>query len=193
MIEDVVGDDVLELDVQAMLNGVDLEGTRRSLQTTDRLTDALRLFYSYAHEDGNLRDALETHLKILHRRGLIAPWYDRKIDAGDEWKLQIDEHLERADIILLLVSADFIASDYCWDIEMVRALERHEAGEACIIPVIVRDVNWHKAPFGRLQALPPNGLAVDLWPNRDTAWRQVSEGIERVIARRLDQTRRPRG
>src|SRR5262249_27655165 len=90
-------------------------------------------------------------------------------------------NLERADIILLLVSADFIASDYCYEKELKRALERHEKGEARVIPVIVRDVNWRSAPFAKLTALPANWTAVTLWPNKDSAWRDVAEGIARVV------------
>jgi internalin A len=96
--------------------------------------------------------------------------------------LKIDENRERADIILLLVSADFITSDYRYEIEMKRALERHQAGEAQVIPVIVRDCNWSKAPFAHLQALPKNGQAVELWEHKDSAWLNVEEGIERVVA-----------
>ena len=142
---------------------------------------AIRVFYSYCHKDEALRRELEVHLKILERTGVIDSWHDRKIMAGEEWEDEIDEHLEAADIILLLVSADFIASNYCWDVEMVRAMERHEAGEARVIPVVVRDVNWRKAPFARLQALPEDAKAVMLWGDRDTAWRNVSEGIEAVV------------
>jgi internalin A len=135
---------------------------------------------------------LETHLKLLQRQGLIEPWHDRTIEAGDEWKQKIDEHLERAAIILLLVSADFITSDYCFEKEMQQALERHKRGEARVIPVVVRDVNWRIAPFAQLQALPKDGKAVTLWENRDSAWRNVSEGIERVVEEmrpRLGQSR----
>ena len=144
--------------------------------------DPVRLFYSYSHKDETLRNELEAHLKILHRQGLIAPWHDRQIEAGDEWKHKISDNLERADIILLLVSADFISSDYCYEIEMKRALERHDHNEARVVPVVVRDVNWSGAPFAKLQALPKDGKAVTLWANRDTAWRDVSEGIQRVVA-----------
>ena len=112
---------------------------------------------------------------------MIEAWHDRRIEAGDEWKEQIDRNLEDADIILLLVSADFIASDYCYVKEMTRALERHERNEARVIPVIVRNVNWTRAPFAHLQALPTDGKAVKKWSDRDTAWRNVSEGIERVV------------
>jgi internalin A len=124
---------------------------------------------------------LDIHLKLLQRTGLITVWHDRKIGAGDDWREQIDENLERADIVLLLVSPDFIASDYCYDKEMKRALKRWESGEATVIPVIIRDVNWKHAPFARLQALPMDGIAITKWRDRDSAWRSVSEGIERLV------------
>jgi hypothetical protein len=139
------------------------------------------LFYSYSHKDEKFRDALAKHLALLKRQGLIKEWYDRQIGAGDEWREAIDEHLEAADIILLLVSADFIASDYCFDKEMGRALERHDGGEALVIPIIVRPVNWTGAPFGRLQALPKNGKPVTVWDNRDSAWVNVAEGISKMV------------
>ena len=98
------------------------------------------------------------HLGILKRQGVIRDWHDRKITAGTEWKGQIDHHLDTAGVILLLVSADFIASDYCYDVEMKRALERHDTGEARVIPVILRPVDgWQAAPFGKLQAAPTDG------------------------------------
>lgn len=178
---EVVGDRVIEVDVHALLNGVELDGTRRKERTMDAQRQAVRLFYSYSHKDETLRNELETHLKLLHRQGLLETWQDRQIEAGEEWKQKIDDNLERADIVLLLVSADFIASDYCYEKEMGRALERHAQGEARVIPVIVRDVNWRIAPFARLQALPKDGKVVTLWANKDSAWRNVSEGIERVV------------
>jgi internalin A len=174
------GGRLLEVDVEDLLNGVDLEGARQRARTPNDQRRLVRLFYSYSHRDEALRNELETHLKILQREGLISMWYDRKIEAGDDWSKEIDENLERADIILLLVSADFIASDYCYEKEMTRALERGQEGKARVIPVIVRDVNWGKAPFAKLQALPKDGLAVTKWGDRDSAWRNVSEGIERV-------------
>ncbi len=177
----VVGSQVIELDVQELLNGVDLEGTRRRERTIDERRQAVRLFYSYSHKDESLRNELETHLKLLQRRGLIETWQDRRIGPGDEWKQRIDENLERADIVLLLVSADFIASDYCYEKEMERALGRWKEGEATVIPVIVRDVSLTGAPFAGLQYLPKDGVAVTEWKSKDSAWRNVSEGIERVV------------
>jgi internalin A len=172
-----IGEDVVHVHVRELLDGVDLEGMR---QTGARVRCSATVFVSYSHKDERFKDELETHLKLLQRVGLIAEWHDRKIEAGDDWKARIDEHLERADIVLLLVSADFIASDYCYEQEMMRALQRHAAGAARVIPVVVRDVNWRLAPFADLQALPKDGMAVNEAPSRDAAWRSVSEGIERV-------------
>jgi hypothetical protein len=120
-------------------------------------------------------------LKLLHRQGLISAWHDRKIAAGEEWKDQIDKNLEAAEIILLLISADFIASDYSYDKEMSRALERHEAGRVQVIPVILRDVDWHPAPFGKFQPLPKDGRPVTSWENKDSAWKDVALGIRKAV------------
>lgn len=113
------------------------------------------VFYSYAHEDELLREQLEKCLSMLRRQGLISEWHDRQIAAGTEWAKEIDAYLETASVILLLVRSDFIASHYCYDIEMQRALERHARGEARVIPVILRPCEWREAPFAHLQVLPP--------------------------------------
>ncbi len=178
-----VNDDIVTVNVTELLNGVGLtEGRRRSgPKKRGRKQEGLSLFYSYSHKDENFRDELETHLKLLQRQGAIYNWHDRRIIPGDEWDKKIDEHLEKANIILLLVSADFIASDYCYDVEMKRAIERHENKEAVVIPVILRECDWHSAPFGKLQALPKDGKAVKLWPDRDCAWKDVAQGIRSVI------------
>jgi internalin A len=172
--------EILDLNVQELLGGVTLKGERRSERSLEARHEAVRLFISYSHKDDKLRDELQTHLKLLQRQSVIDAWDDRRIGAGEEWKQRIDENLERADIILLLVSADFIKSDYAYEKEMMRALERHDKGEARVIPVIVRDVSWKKAPFAKLQALPTGGKPVSNWPKKDSAWRNVSEGIEKV-------------
>lgn len=97
-----------------------------------------KVFFSYAHEDEALRDKLETHLSLLKRQGVIETWHDRRIGPGDAFGDDIDTALETSDIVLLLVSADFLASDYCHDIEMRRALERHAQGLARVVPIILR-------------------------------------------------------
>ncbi len=104
-----------------------------------------------------MRDQLEVQLSMLKRQGAIETWHDRRIGAGQEIDGAISGNLEEADIILLLVSPDFLASDYCYDREMIRAMERHHAGDAIVIPVILRACDWHPAPFGKLNATPPDG------------------------------------
>jgi internalin A len=178
---EVIGDKVVKIPVSQLLDGVDLSRMPRRAEGHAMVDSPLKVFYSYAHKDDTLRNEMETHLKILERRGLISPWHDRLIRQGDQWAGEIDVNLEIADIILLLVSADFIASDYCYSKEMTLALEREKAGKARVIPVILRDCHWKGAPFGDFQGLPKDFKPVTLWPDRDSAWRDVSEGIERAI------------
>ncbi len=143
--------------------------------------EAYRVFISYSHDDEALRQELEKHLALLRREGRVRTWHDREITAGDEWRGQLDARLDAADLILLLVSASFIASDYCWDVETARALERHALGETRVVPVIVRPCDWQSAPFAELQALPRAGKPVTDWPNPDTAWLDVARGLRRAI------------
>ena len=145
--------------------------------------ESCRLFYSYSHKDEALRDELEKHLSLLRREGMIEQWHDRRIAAGQEWEGEIDENLAAAHVVLLLVSADFIASDYCFDIEMKTAMQRHEAEEAIVIPVILRPCDWHTAPFGKLLALPKYGKAATSWSNQDEAFTDVAGGIREAIGR----------
>ena len=145
------------------------------------MSQPVRIFFSYSHEDDRHRIRLEKHLKLLERQGLIEPWSDRKLLPGAEWAKEIDQRLERADLVLFLVSADFVTSEYCWGVEMKRALERHEVGEVQVVPVIVRDCDWHGTPFGRLLALPEDGKAVTSWANEDEAWAQVARGLRRRV------------
>src|SRR5436853_3089056 len=141
----------------------------------------ITLFYSYAHEDEPLRQRLETHLSLLRRQGLISEWYDRRILAGDTWEHTIDKHLETASVILLLISPDFLASDYCYNIEMQRALERQKLSEAHAIPIILRPCDWQHAPFGYLQSLPLNGKAITTWNNEDEAFLAVAQSLRQII------------
>lgn len=142
----------------------------------------VEVFFSYSHKDEPFREQLETHLSMLKRQGLIKPWHDRMITAGDEWKGQIDDNLNAADIVLLLVTANFLASDYCYDIEMMRAMERHEIGEARVVPIILTPVEgWMHSPFAKLQVLPKDGKPVTKWEDRDEAFVNVAQGIRRVI------------
>jgi TIR domain len=143
----------------------------------------VKLFYSYSHKDEALRDELDAHLKILQRQKVIAPWKDRDIEAGAEWNEEIKRELDEAQIILLLISKDFIASDFCWDKEMERAMQRHDAGEAAVIPIILRSCDWKGAPFGKLQGLPKDMKPVNDWADRDQAFTNVAQGIRKVAER----------
>ena len=154
----------------------------------------ISLFYSYAHEDQALRDELAGHLKILERRGLIQAWHDRQITPGQAWDQAIDQHLEQADLVLLLVSKDFIESDYIFGVELARAMQRQQARACEVVPIIVRAVNLEPEdaqdlPFLQLQALPDDLKAVTSWANRDEAWTQVAKGLRATVngirARRL--------
>jgi hypothetical protein len=117
----------------------------------------------------------------LQREGKIANWHDRRIGASREWHGEIDSHLNSAPVILLLVSPSFLASDYIHDVELKRAMERHEAGEARVIPVILRPSDWKHAPFYKLQALPRDARPVTTWGNRDAAFLDIAQGIRAVI------------
>lgn len=142
------------------------------------------VFFSYSHADEPMRDQIEKQLSMLKRQGVIETWHDRRIPAGANIDDAIDEHINRDDIILLLVSADFIASDYCYAIEMTRALERHQAGDAIVIPVILRACDWHHAPFGKLNAVPRDGKPISQWPDLDEALLQVAKAVREAAAHR---------
>lgn len=129
----------------------------------------LQLFLSYSHHDEDLCERFTVHLSQLKRDGLIAPWSDRLITAGKDWAGAIDENLNSAHIIVLLVSPDFLASDYCNDVEMDRALQRHQKGEARVVPLILKPADWQTSRFGRLhlQAIPKGAKPVIDWPTSD--------------------------
>ena len=141
----------------------------------------MKLFFSYAHKDEPLRDQLATHLSLLKRQNIITDWHDRNITAGTDWAQAIDDNLNTADIILLLISSDFLASDYCYDKEMTRAIERHHQGTARVIPIILRPCDWHSAPFGKLQALPKDAKPVTQWSNPDEAFTNIAQGIRTAV------------
>src|SRR6266496_3118634 len=148
-----------------------------------QLTKVIKLFCCYAHKDKRLRDELEKHLSLLNHQGFISTWSDQEVLPGEEWKQAIDTKLREADIVLLLVSPDFMRSDYCYSIEMQQALERHTRGEICVIPIILRYGEWKEAPFGRLQVLPTEGKPVvsQSWHNRDEAFANVVQGIRKAV------------
>jgi hypothetical protein len=141
------------------------------------------VFFSYSHKDEHLRDQLETHLAMLKRQNVISGWHDRRLIAGTDIDAGIRQELDRASIILLLVSPDFLASDYCYGIEMSRALERQAAGQARVIPVILRPCEWTHAPFGKLLAAPKDGKPVTKWTDPDDAFLDIAKAIRAAVPR----------
>lgn len=142
---------------------------------------AIELFYAYARDDERLMKRLNLQLALLQRQGLIHTWHDQQIVAGSPWEQEIDVHLKSARVILLLVSPAFLASDYCYSTEVQEAMKRHEAGEATVIPIILRPCEWKSAPFGKLQALPKDVRPVTLWRNRDAAFDDIARGIRKAV------------
>jgi hypothetical protein len=136
-----------------------------------------KLFFSYSHKDEELRNELETHLALLKRQGVISSWHDRRITAGSDFDQTISSELETSQIILLLVSAHFLASDYCYEKEMTRAIEKHEDGSAMVIPVILHPCDWHSAPFGHLRATPIDGKPVSMYANQHEAFAIVAKDV----------------
>lgn len=138
----------------------------------------LNIFFAYSRVDGLHRERLDKHLSGLKRREYINTWYDGRIEPGKEWEKEIDKELSRADIILLLISADFIASDYCYEHEMRKAISRHEKGDAVIIPILLHPCDWHDTPFSKIQALPLNGKPVS-----DPSWHSIETALSEIALR----------
>lgn len=156
---------------------------------TNQAKGSAKLFFSYAHEDEELRNRLAVHLSVLQKTGIIKGWSDREILPGEEWGGKIDTNLKDADIILLLISSDFIASEYCYETEMEEALKRHREGTAIVVPVILRPVDFAGTQFAELQALPRNAKPVTEWDDPDKAFKDITEGI-RKLAKEFVRRRR---
>jgi hypothetical protein len=156
-------------------------------------TEAVEVFFSYAREDAELRKRLEQHFSFLRRERMISQWYDGEIKAWEEWRGEIEAHLNSADVILLLISAAFAGSEFCYSMEMKRAMERHNAGEAVVVPILLHPCDWHAAPFAKLQTLPGGGGAISEWVNVEKALYEVARGVreivEELLARRAAERR----
>ena len=139
------------------------------------------IFFSYSHVDEALRDRLEVGLAMLKRQGLIDAWHDRRIPAGDDIDSSISEALEQADVVLMLVSPEFLASKYCYDVEMKRALERHGLKEARLIPIILRQCDWKQSALAKLKAIPKDGKPITKWADIDEAFQDVVESIRAAL------------
>ncbi len=156
-------------------------GRRTEARSRDRAGVGLSVFVSYAHRDERLREELEKHLSPLRRSRIIETWCDHRITPGTEIDQEIVDSLTTSDLVLLLVSPDFMNSDYCYLREMNCALRRHRAGQAKVIPIILRPVDWNRTPIGKLLALPRDGKPVTSWSKRDEALLDVAKGVRRAI------------
>jgi hypothetical protein len=141
-----------------------------------------QVFFSYAPEDRDLRDALIKHLALMRREGLLRAWHDEMIPPGAPFRPALEQQIDAADLILLLVSADYSASDECFERQMLRALARRERGEAHVVPILLRPCDWESAPFAELTPLPKNREPVTRWPDRDEAFMDIAAGIRRALA-----------
>jgi len=150
----------------------------------------ISIFISYSHVDEELRRQLDTHLMSLKRQGIVDVWHDRRIGAGEDFPNAIDAALNKANIILLLVSPDFIASTYCYEVEMTAALERHTKGEATVIPVILRTCEWQGLRFGHLRASPTDGKPIKQFTDLDSAFLEVIRDVK-VTALKLADSQKP--
>lgn len=138
--------------------------------------DTIEVFISYSKQDKELRDGLLAHLRPLETKGIIT-WHDRQILPGTKWDEEIKARLNAADIILLLISADFLANDYCKNVEIPEALRRHEAGEATVMPVILRQCGWKYTPLAAIQAYPEKAKPIKSWLDIDEAYTNVVDGV----------------
>lgn len=150
-------------------------------ETPDALKQEIKLFYCYSHEDEDLRNELEVHISSLKRHYNLTHWHDRKILPGIDWRRAIDQHLATSNLVLLLISPYFMASDYCYGEEMQRALELHRAGIVHVIPIILRPTHWENTPFSALQMLPTDAKPVTSWPNYDMAFHDIVQGINNLL------------
>ena len=150
----------------------------------------MKIFVSYSHKDECHRNSLETHTAILRKNKTISMWHDRKISPGEDWESEIDENLNDSDIIILLISSDFIDSEYCFDIELKRALEMHNSEEAIVIPIIVRRCHWDVPELRSIQSLPENLKPITSWDDKDEAWSNVVEGLKMIISKKKKMVRK---
>jgi TIR domain/CHAT domain len=144
-------------------------------------TQPIEVFISYAHEDKLLRDRLAIQLANLRRQGVIRDWFNGDVIPGTEWRKQIQQHIESAQIILLLISADFMASEFCYSTEMMKAIQRHKDGNVRVLPILLRPTDYEGAPFAELRMLPTDNKPLTRWPNHDDAFENIVKGIRRAI------------
>ena len=141
----------------------------------------MKAFISYSHKDELALGRLHTHLAMLRRENLIDAWYDREILAGGDIDNDIAAQLKQSEVFIALVSPDFLASDYCYDKEMQRAIKRCKAGEIRIVPIIVEPCDWKSSPLNQFKALPKDGKPISNWDNENEAYLDIVEELRRII------------
>jgi hypothetical protein len=149
--------------------------------TVNKTFNPKKIFFSYSKHDREFLEQLIRQMAALRRSDKIAPWDDHQILPGEEWNDEVKKQLNKADIILLLISSDFLSTDYIWEVEIKMAMERHERKEAVVIPIFIRHCDWSGMPFGKLNGLPTKAKPVTDYPDRDKAWLEVVNGIKRVL------------
>lgn len=140
-----------------------------------------KVFVSYSHRDEKFRGELDVQLTILSNKGYLEWWTDQQLVPGDEWEKEILDKLAEADIILLLVSAYFLASSFCWSVELAKAIERHDQGTARVVPIFVRDCACEETPIEKLHGVPRKDRPVSTWKDRHKAWTTVAKGIQKAV------------
>jgi hypothetical protein len=147
----------------------------------DKITFPIEILCCYSSADEQWLHKLEIHLSLLKHQSLISFWHAQLIAPGSDWTQEMEQHLETASVILLLISADFLASDYCYSVQMGYALDRQREGKSCVIPLLVRAVDWKEAPFAHLRVLPTNTQPLASWQDEDRALADVTSSIRQVI------------
>lgn len=149
----------------------------------------VKVFYSYSHKDEILKEEFESHMSGLKRKGLIEEWHDRKIIPGQKWEDQISSNIEDAHIVLFLVSSDFIASEYCYNIEVLKSVERHNSGKCIVVPVILRECDWEGTPFESIQGLPTDMKPIKSrhWHDKDEAFTDTVKGLKKIIEMKFEE------
>jgi hypothetical protein len=147
------------------------------------LSDPLRIYYSYSQSDmdSEFLEMLDNHLSLLEKNGIIESWHKKKLLPGDLLSKEVDQHFEKANIILSLISIEYLSQDYNFDIEIKRAMERHACGHVKLIPILLRPVDWQATPFAKIKPLPNNGKPISLWSDKEEAFAEVAMGIRSIV------------
>jgi hypothetical protein len=180
-IRDRTGENRANITRPLSLEGVRIVLAPDSINNKTSITGAISIFYacSSSKEDLQLQEEIGKQLGFLRKQKLIDEWHSGKLEAGAEREAETRRRLENAQVILLLVSADLLASED--DSIIVRAMERHREGTAIVVPVILRPVEWQETAFNGLVALPDEGRPITSWSNRDDAFLSVAKGIRKII------------